>query len=85
MDKKKFRLEAKFAEYLDNQKLKEKDLKKKALKHLSPRWEIRTMTERDPIVEETHEVRKYVKEVDDRYDTYLKQAKSKPDRDQDDK
>lgn len=42
-----------------------------AVKHLLPRWEIRTVTELDPIVEETRIIRKFVKEVDDRYHKYV--------------
>ncbi len=42
-----------------------------AVKHLLPRWEIRTVTKQDPIVEETRIIRKFVKEVDDRYHRYV--------------
>lgn len=38
-----------------------------ALARLSPRWEIRIQTERDPVAEETAAYRKLAKEVDGRY------------------
>jgi hypothetical protein len=39
-----------------------------AVKRLSPRWEIRIQTERDPIAEETKAYRAIAEEIDDRYD-----------------
>ncbi|MBB6731274.1 hypothetical protein H7C18_10180 [Cohnella sp. CBP 2801] len=39
-----------------------------AVARLSPRWEVRIQSERDPVAEETTKYRKLAKEVDDRYD-----------------
>lgn len=39
-----------------------------AVRKLSPRWEIRVQTERDPVAEETKLYRTLAKEVDGRYD-----------------
>nr|WP_271752124.1 hypothetical protein [Cohnella sp. JJ-181] len=44
------------------------DPNEEALARLSPRWEIRIQTERDPVAEETAAYRKLAKEVDGRYD-----------------
>ncbi|WP_372660416.1 hypothetical protein [Cohnella sp.] len=41
---------------------------KEAVKRLSPRWEIRIQTNRDPIAEETKAYREIAREVDNRYD-----------------
>ena len=45
--------------------------KKAALDQLKPKYEIRVQTMLDPIVEETHIIRKHAEEVDDRYGQYL--------------
>lgn len=39
-----------------------------AVKRLSPRWEIRIQSNRDPIAEETKAYREIAQEVDGRYD-----------------
>ena len=44
------------------------DAQEAAVKRLSPRWEIRIQSERDPIAEETAAYREIAKEVDNRYD-----------------
>lgn len=71
---KKEAMEEELSRTLLESEFEQKDPEQQAVEHLLPRWEIRTMAELDPIVEETMEVRKYVKEVDDRYNVYLKKA-----------
>ncbi|WP_433945428.1 hypothetical protein [Paenibacillus sp. SN-8-1] len=44
-------------------------------RRLSPKYEIRIQTELDPIVEETLKYRSLAKEVDGRYDDYLKKTR----------
>ncbi|MDG0810133.1 hypothetical protein OMP40_12825 [Cohnella rhizosphaerae] len=44
------------------------DPNEEALARLSPRWEIRIQTERDPVAEETAAYRKLAQEADGRYD-----------------
>ncbi|MDI4648241.1 hypothetical protein KB449_25040 [Cohnella sp. F6_2S_P_1] len=48
------------------------DPNEEALSRLSPRWEIRIQTERDPVAEETAAYRKLAKEADGRYDDRAK-------------
>ncbi|MDG0792515.1 hypothetical protein OMP38_17770 [Cohnella ginsengisoli] len=48
------------------------DPNEEALARLSPRWEIRIQTERDPVAEETEAYRKLAKEADGRYDDRAK-------------
>lgn len=51
------------------------DLEKREREQVSPKYEIRIQTELDPIVEETLKYRSMAKEVDDRYDAYMKKTK----------
>lgn len=53
----------------------EEERRKEERRRLSPRYEIRVQTTLDPIVEETLAYRKMAKELDGRYDDYLKKAK----------
>jgi hypothetical protein len=41
-----------------------------APRHLSPRYEVRIVTERDPLVEETRLYREMADEIDGRYDRF---------------
>lgn len=50
----------------------EEERRKEERRRLSPRYEIRVQTTLDPIVEETLAYRKMAKELDGRYDDYLK-------------
>lgn len=59
----------------------EKERREEERRRLSPKYEIRIQTTLDPIVEETLNYRKMAKEVDGRYDEYLKRtgrAENKP-------
>lgn len=42
-----------------------------ALRRLSPRWEVRVVSERDPVTEETLAYRRMAKEIDNRYDRFV--------------
>lgn len=53
----------------------EEERRKEERRRLSPRYEIRVQTTLDPIVEETLAYREMAKELDGRYDDYLKKAK----------
>ncbi|MGZ7443406.1 hypothetical protein [Paenibacillus sp. TH7-28] len=53
----------------------EEERRKEERRRLSPKYEIRVQTTLDPIVEETLAYRKMGKELDGRYDEYLKKAK----------
>lgn len=52
----------------------EKERREEERRRLSPKYEIRIQTTLDPIVEETLNYRKMAKEVDGRYDEYLKRT-----------
>jgi len=64
-------LEQQLAEALNQEEIRERNNEKEAVKHLSPRYEMRQTTQLDPIVEETKKVRSMAKELDDRYDKYM--------------
>lgn len=66
------RLEQEMAEKLAEGAMEHLDPKRTAVERLNPRYEIRVRTERDPIVEETLKVRQTAKEVDDRYDRFVR-------------
>lgn len=70
----KERLEHDLADALTEGEMAEKDPDVAALRRLSPRYEIRTQAERDPIVEETKIFRSIAREADDRYDDYMARA-----------
>ncbi|MCM3784906.1 hypothetical protein M3231_18210 [Neobacillus mesonae] len=50
------------------------DRKERERQNISPKHEIRTQTQLDPIVEETRKFRSMAKEVDGRYDEYMKKT-----------
>ncbi|MET3547659.1 hypothetical protein ABID47_004275 [Paenibacillus favisporus] len=52
----------------------QQDREEKERELISPRYEIRIQTKMDPIVEETKIYRGMAKELDDRYDKYMKRA-----------
>ncbi|RKN82130.1 hypothetical protein [Paenibacillus ginsengarvi] len=70
----KERLEQDLANALTEGEMAGKDPDVAALRRLSPRYEIRTQTTHDPIVEETKLVRSMAREIDDRYDRYMSRA-----------
>ncbi|MEF3302883.1 hypothetical protein [Paenibacillus sp. GYB003] len=70
----KDQLEQQLANALNEGNMEGKNPDVAALRRLSPRYEIRTQTARDPIVEETKIVRSIAREVDDRYDAYMSRA-----------
>jgi hypothetical protein len=68
----KDRMEQEMAEKLTEGEMERLDPERTAVDRLNPRYEIRARTERDPIVEETKKVRQTVKEVDNRYDRFVR-------------
>jgi hypothetical protein len=69
---KKEQLEQEVAQILTEGEMKAEDPKEAAVDRLSPRYEVRIQTAKDPIVEETKIFRELAKEVDKRYDKYMK-------------
>lgn len=68
-------LERELAELLTDQEFSsEEERREEERRRLSPRYEIRIQTNLDPIVEETRKYRSMAKEIDERYDEYLKRA-----------
>lgn len=68
-------LERELAELLTDQEFSsEEERREEERRRLSPRYEIRIQTNLDPIVEETRKYRGMAKEIDGRYDEYLKRA-----------
>lgn len=76
-DPKDKELEQKLSELLIEGEMDEADRQEEGLRRLSPKYEVRIQTTMDPIVEETVKYRKLGKELDDRYDKYLEQARRK--------
>ncbi|PYI52979.1 hypothetical protein [Paenibacillus flagellatus] len=70
----KEQLEQDLADALTEGEMAGSDPDEAALHRLSPRYEVRSQAERDPIVEETKAIRRMAKEVDDRYDDYMSRA-----------
>ena len=63
-------VEQRLAQLLSDEVTRQESADEEARRKLSPRYEIRVRTEREPIAEETKQFRKIAKEVDDRYDQY---------------
>ncbi|NMO98075.1 hypothetical protein [Paenibacillus lemnae] len=63
-------LERQLSELLTEGELEKQQIEEEGRRRISPKYEVRIQTERDPIVEETREYRKIGKELDDRYDKY---------------
>ncbi|MNO38829.1 hypothetical protein D3C76_289430 [compost metagenome] len=72
-------LEKELSELLSDRdiSLSEEERREKERKLLPHRYEVRVQTQLDPIVEETRAYRSIAKEVDDRYDEYMKRAEKK--------
>ena len=69
------RLEAELHERLTAGEMESEEPNEAVRRRVAPRTEIRIQTTLDPIVEETSRYRSIAKEVDDRYDQYMKRAK----------
>ncbi len=69
-------LEKELSELLTGKEIdiSEEERRLRELKQLASRYEIRIQTQLDPILEETHIFRSMAKEVDHRYDDYLKKV-----------
>lgn len=68
-------LERELSEMLTDQEIgSEEERREEERRRLSPKYEIRVQTNLDPIVEETRKYRSMAKEVDGRYDDYLKKT-----------
>lgn len=65
-------LERELSELLTEGEIRENEAKKR--ERLSPKYEVRIQTHIDPIVEETRKYRSMARELDDRYDEYMKKA-----------
>lgn len=61
----------------DGEYRSEEDRRKEEQRRISPKYEIRIQTSLDPIVEETRTYRGMAKEIDGRYDDYMKRAEHK--------
>jgi len=67
-------LERKLSDMLTEGEMEQGDRKAQELRRISPKYEIRIQTTLDPIVEETRRYRQIGRELDDRYDKYLKKT-----------
>ncbi|MEC0184317.1 hypothetical protein P4H61_22795 [Paenibacillus peoriae] len=65
-------LERELSELLTEGEIRVNEAKKR--ERLSPKYEVRIQTHIDPIVEETRKYRSMARELDDRYDEYMKKA-----------
>ncbi|MDO3412669.1 hypothetical protein QWJ34_23080 [Saccharibacillus sp. CPCC 101409] len=70
-------LEQELSDLLTEGEMKDEDRERKEREQISPRYEIRTQTNLDPIVEETRLYRQMAEEIDDRYDDYLNKTRPK--------
>ena len=73
-DKRDQDLERQLSELLTEGELEAKDENEEGRRMIPPKYEIRIQTQLDPIVEETRKYRQIGRELDDRYDKYMKQA-----------
>lgn len=72
-------LERRLRDMLTEGEMQTEDGKERERANLSPKYEVRIQTRLDPIVEHTLKYRSMAKELDGRYDDYLKRAqRSKP-------
>lgn len=67
-------LERQLSELLTGGELETGDEQEEGRRRIPPKYEIRIQTQLDPIVEETRKYRRIARELDERYDQYLKQA-----------
>ncbi|GIP37717.1 hypothetical protein J31TS4_09970 [Paenibacillus sp. J31TS4] len=70
----KDKLERLLSDALEQEGADPKEPGKEAVKRLPSHYEIRLTAQVDPIVEETKRYRQMAKEVDDRYEDYLRRA-----------
>jgi len=68
-------LEQQLSDMLTEGEMETVDRKAQERAQISPKYEIRIQTEMDPIREETKKFRSMAKEVDGRYDRYVKDEK----------
>ncbi|CAM3059849.1 hypothetical protein PASE110613_14865 [Paenibacillus sediminis] len=78
-------VERQLNEMLTEGDIKLEDRHAQERERMSPKYEIRIQTTMDPIVEETRLYRSIAKELDGRYDEYLKKTKFNPDKTESDK
>ncbi|MFD1884517.1 hypothetical protein [Paenibacillus wenxiniae] len=67
-------LERELSERLTDGEMVEEERDRRERRLIPPKYEVRIQMEHDPIVEETLQYRKMARELDDRYDDYLKRA-----------
>ncbi len=67
-------LERELSERLTDGEMVEEERDRRERRMIPPKYEVRIQMEHDPIVEETLQYRKIARELDDRYDDYLKRA-----------
>ncbi|KIL40290.1 hypothetical protein SD70_14435 [Gordoniibacillus kamchatkensis] len=70
----KEQLEQQMTETLTEGKMEAQEPDEAARERLRPRYEIRIQASTDPIVAETRKFRTMAKEIDGRYDRYVRQA-----------
>lgn len=73
-DKKDHDLERQLSELLMDGEMESKNEEEEGRRLIPPKYEIRIQTTQDPIVEETRKYRSIAKELDDRYDKYMKRV-----------
>ncbi|WP_054958603.1 hypothetical protein [Paenibacillus dakarensis] len=73
-DKPNPNLEHQLSELLVDGEMESRNEKEEGRRLIPPKYEIRIQTTQDPIVEETRKYRSMAKELDDRYDKYMKRA-----------
>lgn len=73
-DKPDHDLERQLSELLMDGEMESKNEEEEGRRLIPPKYEIRIQTAQDPIVEETRKYRSIAKELDDRYDKYMKRA-----------
>ncbi|CAM3628122.1 hypothetical protein [Marinicrinis lubricantis] len=70
------KLEEQLSRALTEGEMERNDPKRAAIRQLPTKYETRTQAAFDPIVEETKRFRGMAKEIDDRYDRYMKREAS---------
>lgn len=65
-------LERELAERLTDGQLTDEERAKRVKAKLSPKYEVRIQAELEPVVEETIRYRQLAKELDERYDRFVK-------------
>jgi hypothetical protein len=67
-------LETQLSKLLTEGEMEAEEEAQGARRRLLYKHEIRALTDKDPIIEETEKYRSMAEEVDDRYDRYMKQS-----------